>query len=66
MTETKAQRAGRTMRTVGFRRYGQPDVLEPLEVPRPEPGLGEVLLGQARPRCRGATRLGESRVQLVR
>ena len=38
MTEANAQRAGRTMRAVGFRRYGPPDVLETLEVPRPEPG----------------------------
>ena len=66
MTETKAQRAGRTMRTVGFRRYGQSDVLKTLEVPRPETGLREVLIRQARPRCRGATRLGERRVHLVR
>jgi len=42
MTEANAQRAGRTMRAVGFRRYGPPDVLETLEVPRPEPG--EVLI----------------------
>src|SRR3712207_6342893 len=32
-----------TMRAFGFRRYGPPEVLEPLEVPRPEPGTGEVL-----------------------
>src|SRR3712207_3748386 len=44
MTEAKEQRTGRTMRAVGFRRYGPPDVLETLEVPRPEPGPGEVLI----------------------
>jgi NADPH:quinone reductase-like Zn-dependent oxidoreductase len=32
------------MRVIGFRRYGPPEVLEELEVPRPEPGAGEVLI----------------------
>ena len=33
-----------TMWAVGFRRYGPPEVLEELELPRPEPGAGEVLI----------------------
>lgn len=32
------------MRAVGFRRYGPPEVLETLEVARPEPARGEVLI----------------------
>jgi NADPH:quinone reductase-like Zn-dependent oxidoreductase len=33
-----------TMRAIGQRRLGGPEVLEVLEVPRPEPGPGEVLV----------------------
>jgi NADPH:quinone reductase-like Zn-dependent oxidoreductase len=32
------------MRAVGFRRYGPPEALETLEVAKPEPGPGEVLI----------------------
>jgi len=32
------------MRAVGFRRYGAPEILETLEVQRPEPGPGAVLI----------------------
>ena len=35
---------GREMRAVGIRRYGPPEVLEPLEVERPEPGPTGVLI----------------------
>ena len=35
---------GRKMRAVGLRRYGPPEVLEPLEVERPEPGPDGVLI----------------------
>ena len=38
--DARDQREGQTMRAVGFRRYGPPDVLETLEVARPEPGPG--------------------------
>src|SRR5215212_10615434 len=33
-----------TIRAVGFRHYGSPEVMEALEVSRPEPGPGEVLI----------------------
>lgn len=36
-----------TMRAVAFRRYGPAEVLEEVEVPRPEPGRGEVLIRSA-------------------
>ncbi len=44
-----AERSGgggsdRKMRAVGLRRYGPPEVLEPLEVERPEPGPDGVLI----------------------
>src|SRR5687768_5280343 len=32
------------MWAVGFRRYWPPEVLEALELPRPEPGAGETLI----------------------
>ena len=33
-----------TMRAVGFRHYGSPEVMGALEVSRSEPGPGEVLI----------------------
>jgi NADPH:quinone reductase-like Zn-dependent oxidoreductase len=35
---------GLTMRAICFRRYGPPEVLEALELPRPETGSGEVIV----------------------
>ncbi|MGO6900332.1 zinc-binding alcohol dehydrogenase family protein, partial [Rhizobium ruizarguesonis] len=32
------------MKAVQFTRFGPPDVLEPVELPVPEPGPGEVLV----------------------
>src|SRR3712207_3468831 len=43
-TKDRTQREGLTMRAVGFRRYGPPEVLEALEVPQPGPRPGEVLI----------------------
>ena len=45
--DVREQHERQTMRAFGFRRYGPPDVLEMLEVPRPEPGPGEVLISVA-------------------
>src|ERR671917_2313730 len=42
--DARERREELTMRAVGFRRYGAPEVLEELEVARPAPRLGEVLL----------------------
>jgi len=39
--------AERTMRAIGFRRYGGPEALEPMEVERPEPGPEEVVIRAA-------------------
>ncbi len=40
----KGRSEERTMRAIGFRRYGPPEVLEAFELPRAEPGPGEVLI----------------------
>ena len=42
--DAREQRERQTMRAVGFRRYGPPEVLEELEISRPDPGPGEVLV----------------------
>lgn len=42
--DVREQHERQTMRAFGFRRYGPPDVLATLEVARPEPGPGEVLI----------------------
>lgn len=42
--EKKMRHQGRTMRTMGFKRYGPAEVLEPLEVKRPMLAPGTVLI----------------------
>jgi NADPH2:quinone reductase len=32
------------MKAYGIKRFGVPDVLEPMELPKPSPGMGEVLI----------------------
>lgn len=44
MIDVREQDERQTMRAFGFRRYGPPEVLEALELPRPEPGPGEILI----------------------
>ena len=41
--DVREQHERQTVRAFGFRRYGPPDVLETLEVARPDPGPREVL-----------------------
>ena len=43
-TREKGRSEERTMRAIGFRRYGPPEVLEALELPRAESEPGEVLV----------------------
>lgn len=42
--DAREQHERQSMRAVGFRRYGPPDELEALELLRPEPGPGEILI----------------------
>jgi NADPH:quinone reductase-like Zn-dependent oxidoreductase len=44
MEQTQQQMGQQTMQAIGFRRYGRAEVLEALEVTKPNPGPGEVLL----------------------
>ena len=46
--DVREQHERQTMRAFGFRRYGPPDVLETLEVARPEPGPGSPHKGRRR------------------
>ncbi len=43
-TATKTTKGTTTMRAIQFTQYGQPTVLETVELPRPEAGPGEVLV----------------------
>ena len=42
--DARARHERQTMRAGGFRHYGSPEVMEALEVSRPEPGPGEFLI----------------------
>ncbi len=53
-TMREGRSAERTMRAIGFRRYGPPEVLEAFELPRAEPGPGEVLIRVAAARVNPA------------